>query len=118
MIKLFTTVKREAREFGYKPLIYDAEMEELEKRIRARENRGVSSEEAMKFRMRQEFARQRRTKTKEQRRSSRRSSIRLLLIIIALSAMSYYVLERWLPTLMEAWFPLEYQEYQVLDPYE
>ena len=118
MIKLFNTIKREPKEFGYKPLFYDAEQEELEKRIRSREDRGISSAESMKFRMRQEFGRQRRSQVVTQRNYSKRSSIRLLLIIIALSAISYVVLENWLPDLMQAWFPLEHQEYELLDPYD
>lgn len=118
MIKLFNTVKREPREFGYKPLFYDADQEELEERIKARENRAVTSTEAMKHRMRREFGRQRRSQVAQQRSYSKRSSLRLLLIIIALSALSYIVLERWLPDLIQAWFPLEHQEYELLDPYD
>jgi hypothetical protein len=118
MIKLFNTVKRESREFGYKPLFYDADQEELEARIKARENREVTSTESMKHRMRSEFGRQRRSQVMEQKNYSKRSSLRLLLIIIALSVLSYIVLERWLPDLIHAWFPLEHQEYELLDPYD
>lgn len=118
MIKLFNTIKREPKEFGYKPLFYDAEKEELEARIRARENRDMTSTEAMKFRMRQEFGRQRRSQTVKQKSYSKSSSFRLLLIIIALSAISYIVIEQWLPDLMRVWFPLENQEYDLLEPYD
>jgi hypothetical protein len=117
MFKLFN-LKHETREFGYKPLIYDEEQEEFEARVRARQNRDVTSTEAMKFRMRQEFGRNRRVQTTKQRQASRRSSFRLLLLIIALSAMSYLVIDQLLPDLLEFWFPMEYQEYEVLDPFE
>lgn len=118
MIKLFNTIKREPKVFGYKPLYYDADQEELEKRIQARKEQGVSAGDAMKFRMRQDFNRHKRGQVAQQRSYSKRSSFRLLLIIIALSIMSYFVLERWLPDLMQAWFPLENQEYELLDPFE
>lgn len=118
MIKLFNTIKHTPKEFGYKPLFYDAEQEELEQRIKARENREITSTEAMKFRMRQEFSRQRRNQTVQQRKHSKHSSLRLLVLIIALSVISYVVLDRFLPDLMKVWFPLEHQEYEMLDPYD
>lgn len=117
MIKLFnSTTKFKAREFGYKPRFYDVDKEALERRIKARSN--ANSGELTKMRIRQEFGNYKYSDVKSKRGGIiGSSSFRLLLIIVLLSIVSYFVLENVLPQLLEYWFPLETQEYELLEEY-
>jgi hypothetical protein len=118
MLKLFnSTTKFKSREFGYKPRFYDADKEALERRKNGRKNQN-STGELTKLRIRQEFGNYKYadSKTKSKGLTSS-SSFRLLLIIIFLSIGSYFVLDNLLPKLMKNWFPLESQEYELLEEY-
>jgi|VirMetMinimDraft_7_1064189.scaffolds.fasta_scaffold307170_1 hypothetical protein len=119
MLKLFnSTTKFKSREFGYKPRFYDADKEALERRKKGRKNQNASGE-LTKLRIRQEFGNYKYadSKTKSKGLTSS-SSFRLLLIIIFLSVGSYFVLDNLLPKLMKSWFPLESQEYELLEEYD
>lgn len=124
MLKLFKTIQQPQREFGYKPRYYDAEREALEKRIRARENRGLSDSESARLRLSQEFGRYKRGGGDAggyggvSSRMQTGSTLRLLFIIIILSAASYVVLETWLPDMMKMWFPTEFEEVETLEEWD
>jgi len=116
MLKLFnSTTKFQSREFGYKPRFYDADKEALERRMRGRTNQNTSGD-LTKMRIRQEFGNYKSADSKNKGLTNS-SSFRLLLIIIFLSVGSYFVLDNLLPKLMKNWFPLESQEYELLEEY-
>jgi hypothetical protein len=116
MLKLFSSTRFKAREFGYKPRFYDADKEALEKRIKGRQRREQDGER-VKYRLRQEFDNY---KTADNKRKgvNNTSSIRLLLIIIILGVSSYIVLDNLLPKLMDSWFPEQNQGYEFLEEYD
>ncbi|BDS09629.1 hypothetical protein [Aureispira anguillae] len=118
MIKLFnSTTKFQPREFGYKPRYYDADKEALERRIKGREEANAKGA-LTKMRLRQEFGNYKSSDGTHRKGSFvTSSSFRLLLIIILLSMASYIVLDSLLPQLLEYWFPLEHQEYELLEKY-
>lgn len=118
MLKLFnSTTKFKPREFGYKPRFYDADKEALERRIKNRKDQNAKGD-LTKMRIRQEFGNYKYTDSKHKRKSlTSSSSFRLLLIIVVLSVASYFVLDSLLPKLMKQWFPLESQEYELLEEY-
>lgn len=111
------------REFGYKPRFYNAEREELQNRIRARQQRGLNDSEETRLRLRQHFGNYKRGGGSAggyggvSARLQTGSTLRLLIIVVLLSAASYVVIENWLPELMNAWFPQENTEYELLDEY-
>lgn len=118
MLKLFnSTTKFKSREFGYKPRFYDADKEALERRINSKKNQPTTGD-LTKMRIRQEFGNYKSVENKHKNKGlTSSSSFRLLLIIIFLSIGSYFVLDNLLPKLMKNWFPLESQEYELLEEY-
>ena len=119
MLKLFnSTTKFKSREFGYKPRFYDADKEALERRIKGRANQNATGD-LTKMRIRQEFGNYKYEDNKHKSKGlTSSSSFRLLLIIVFLSIGSYFVLDNLLPKLMKSWFPLESQEYELLEEYD
>mgnify|MGYP000037857668 CR=1 FL=1 len=118
MLKLFnSTTKFKSREFGYKPRFYDADKEALERRKKGRANQNEKGD-LTKMRIRQEFGNYKYADSKQKSKGfTSSSSFRLLLIIVFLSIGSYFVLDNLLPKLMKNWFPLESQEYELLEEY-
>lgn len=116
MFKIFN-LKVKKREFGYKPRYYDADQEELSARVRAR----IESNEngaGTKSRIRQEFSH-----LKHQPRGGKKSAnaapfYRLVIILVALILLTSFIINQWLPKLMTALFPEEYERYEVLDKFE
>jgi len=116
-MKFFSTTKFKPREFNYKPRFYDADKEELDRRIKIR---GMSNNKGdiTKSRLRKEFGNLKSGQA-TQKSLLGASSFRLVLIIIALSIASYFVLDNWLPKLMNNWFPEEDTEsYEFLEEYD
>lgn len=103
--------KHQPREFTYKPRFYNPEKEALRERVERRERIRESSQQpdaeqfdGNKNRIANHFEEYRRT-----RRSSKsilgNSTLRLVVIFVILLYFAYTVLDRWLPALMQYWFP-------------
>jgi hypothetical protein len=118
MLNLFnSTTKFKSREFGYKPRFYDSDKEAFERRVRGKANENATGD-LTKMRIRQEFGNYKYVDSKHKSKGlTSSSSFRLLLIIVFLSVGSYFVLDNLLPKLMKNWFPLESQEYELLEEY-
>ncbi len=119
MFQLFN-LKVKKREFGYQPRYYDADKEEFDRRVNARKNENKSGE-LSKMRIKKEFGYMRHgSNTSFTGTSFLRSAsfYRLIIIIVVLLLVSSFVLNTWLPKFMDMLFPLEQQQYELLDKYE
>ncbi len=117
MLKIFNLGKVKKREFGYKPRFYDSDKEELQRRIKER-SKGNAEGNLTKSRLRNEFKSMRNSNSGSGNYLKSASFLRLIVIIIALLVFSYIIINKWLPDFIEAVFPEEQQQYEILDKYE
>lgn len=109
MLGFFNKKQQKPRAFNYQPRFYDARKEALEERIteheQERSNNSNNGENA-KARIRQHFASQR-----SQRRSTpgllNMTNIRIFVIMAGLFLLVYMTMNRWLPVIMNYFFPNE-----------
>ena len=89
--------------YRYVPRFYDPDKEELEARIkRAAGEKQDQAPEAMKARISAGFKQKSRVDPAYRKQQSKRSNMILFSSIIILLVLAYVLIERYLPTLMEA----------------
>jgi hypothetical protein len=91
--------KQKHSTFEYKPRYWDPEKEDLEQRIKTAKGEVGSDPDAIKRRISKSMRRGQRSSYRHNRGANKRSTILLLGIIIALAALSYYMLTVYLPQL-------------------
>ena len=114
MLKFFGTKRIKPKSFDYKPRFYDPDKEALEARLKRKANNQKGA--LTKMRLRREFEHYK-SDTGSRKKGSflSSSSFRLIVLVVLLSIISYKVLEEMLPQLMQHWFPMEHQEYEILN---
>lgn len=91
--------KQKHASFEYKPRYWDPAKEDLEQRIKAAKGEVGRDPEAMKRRIAKSMRRGQKSSYRKNKGANKRSTILLLGIIIALAALSYYMLTVYLPQL-------------------
>jgi len=113
--------KHESRGFGYKPRYYNAEKDALASKIKTLEKKENVVEEqttvaddivrlekeTIKTRLKDQLRHARTTARRDLRGLWKGGNVRILAIIGALLVFSYFVLQRFLPTLLKILFPEE-----------
>ena len=83
--------------FHYNPMYYDAAKEEREARIKAAQAAADGDPEAIKARISASFKNPRRSKSEAYQSARRRSNITVVISLIALLALAYILLTKFLP---------------------
>ncbi len=110
MFSFLRTKRHESRGFSYKPRFYDADKELMRVKVKEaqlkEEGKTLASEdkELMKIRIREELKHAKTTARRDMRGLWQGGSFRLILILVALIAFAYYILNRFLPVFIQIFF--------------
>lgn len=111
MFSFLKTKRHESRGFNYKPRFYDSEKELMRAKVKEaqlkEEGKSMATEEKelLKYRIREELRHAKSTARRDMRGLWQGGSFRLIIILVALIAFAYYVLNRFLPVFLQMFFP-------------
>ena len=111
MFSFLKVKKQESRGFNYKPRYYDSEKEAFLSKIQNKEKNEVEeiqkngNKEIHKLRIREELGNAKTNARRNLRGLWQGSNLRLVAIIIALIALAYFILHRFLPVFLSMLFP-------------